>query len=281
MHHENIDALIPSEMALKAENIGVIKVNMPQFKTFILAILAGAFIALGSVFFTITTSEPIISFGFTRLIGGFTFSLGLILVVIGGAELFTGNNLIIMAWANKKISVYSVFKNWIIVYLGNAIGSISIVVLMFFSKQYLFASGKVGLNMLAIAKTKCELEFFQAIALGILCNALVCLAIWLCFSARSITGKIVAIIFPITAFVASGFEHSIANMYFIPKALILLNFSDNKFQTIIQESGIDYKSISWYNFFFNNLIPVTIGNGIGGAFLVGIIYWFIYLRKTD
>lgn len=280
MNVNNIDSLLPPEMALQAELIGVSKVNMSLSKTLVLAMLAGAFIAFGSIFFTTVTAGSTLSYGMTRLFGGFCFSLGLVLVIVGGAELFTGNNLVIMAWANKKISNIQVIRNWFLVYLGNMIGALFIAFLMFFSQQYSFASGTVGLNVLNIAKAKCELGFVQAIMLGILCNILVCLAVWLCFSSRSIAGKIASILFPITAFVTCGFEHSIANMYFIPEAILVLNNGDPNFLTLVHQSAINYQSISWSNYLFNNLLPVTIGNIIGGAVLVGLVYWFVFLRRS-
>jgi formate transporter len=278
MNTKNVDPLLPAEMALKAESVGVSKANMSVSKTLVLAMLAGAFIAFGSIFFTTVTAGSTMSYGMTRLIGGLSFSLGLVLVIVGGAELFTGNNLIIMAWANNKISTSQVIKNWILVYIGNMT---FIAVLMFFSRQYSFASGAVGVNMLNIAKAKCELGFTQAVALGILCNILVCLAVWLCFSSRSISGKIASIVFPITAFVASGFEHSIANMYFIPEAILVLNNGDPKFLALVNTSGQNYESVSWSNYLLNNLLPVTLGNIIGGAVLVGLVYWFVFLRKSE
>ncbi|MBK8845891.1 MAG: formate transporter FocA [Bacteroidetes bacterium] len=280
MDQVKIDSLLPSEMASQAESIGVVKAKMPLAKTLVLAVLAGAFIAFGSVFFTTVTAASTMSYGVTRLLGGLCFSLGLILVIIGGAELFTGNNLIIMAWANKKVSTMQLLRNWCLVYLGNFVGAFFIVVLMLFAKQYQAASGMVGINMLNIAKTKCELDFMQAVALGVLCNILVCLAVWLCFSSKSIAGKIIAILFPISAFVACGFEHSIANMYFVPNAIFTLNQHDDKQLALIAQSGTDYSSITWTNFFMNNLLPVTIGNIFGGAVLVGLVYWFVYLRNN-
>lgn len=277
----SIDALLPSEMASKAETLGVNKVNYPVSKLVVLAILAGAFIALGAVFFVTVTSGNEISYGLTRLLGGVCFSLGLILVIIGGAELFTGNNLIVMAWANKKITTFQLLRNWCLVFIGNSIGAVFIAVLMLVSKQYLAFSGEVGINLLNIAKVKCELGFIQALASGILCNILVCLAVWLCFSSTSVTGKIFSIIFPVAAFVANGFEHSIANMYFIPKAIWLLQQQDPMIVSLIEKSGQQYGSINWSNFIVNNLIPVTLGNIIGGAVLVGMVYWFVYLRKSQ
>lgn len=276
MNELHLDSLLPSEMAVQAEHVGVAKVNMSPVKTLVLATLAGAFIAFGAIFYTSVTAGSDLPYGITRMIGGVAFSLGLVLVVIGGAELFTGNNLIIMAWASKKVSTVQVLKNWLWVYIGNMAGAIFAVVLMLFSRQYLFGSGVVGTNILNIAKAKCELGFTQAVSLGILCNILVCLAVWLCYSARSAAVKILCIVFPITAFVAAGFEHSIANMYFVPMGICLLKYGDPAFL----QSAQGYSSISWHNFIFHNLIPVTIGNIIGGAGLVGLVYWFVYLRKS-
>ena len=223
-----VDALLPAEMANKAEEAGVRKANMPALTMFVLAILAGAFIALGAIFFTITVTGDM-PYGTKRLLGGIVFSLGLILVIVGGAELFTGNNLIVMAWASGRISMFQIFRNWVIVYAGNLAGSIATAVLMFFTGQYTFSNGQVGITALTIAQNKCGLNFLQAVSLGIMCNVLVCLAVWLCFSARTTTDKILSIIFPITAFVAAGFEHCIANMYFIPIGLFVRSGASSSF----------------------------------------------------
>lgn len=273
-----IDALLPAEMATKAETIGVKKSNMPFVPMFMLSILAGAFISLGAIFATTVSAGAagILPYGLTRLLSGLVFCLGLILVVVGGAELFTGNNLIMMAWASGKVSTVALLRNWAIVYLGNFVGSIGTAFLMVLSKQYTFGSGAVGVAALNIANSKVSLEFVQAIALGILCNALVCLAVWLTYSARSTIDKIVAIIFPISAFVGAGFEHSIANMYFIPYGLLVKGFDP----TFAATSGLDLTQLTWGAFFLNNLLPVTIGNIIGGGLLVAAVYWVIFLRKS-
>ena len=281
MSTDKIDSLLPSEMATQAESIGVAKAGFSVSKTLVLAMLAGAFIAFGSIFFTTVTTASSLPFGITRLIGGLCFSLGLVLVIVGGAELFTGNNLIIMAWANKKINTLQVLRNWTIVYAGNFIGAMFVVVLMILARQHEYASGMVGMNALNIAKIKCELGTTQAIALGILCNILVCLAVWLCFSSRSIAGKIISIVFPITAFVTCGFEHSIANMYFVPLAIMILQQQNPAITAMIEQSGADYSHINWTDFLVNNLLPVTFGNIIGGAVLVGLVYWFVYLRTRQ
>ena len=291
MSEFRIDALLPQEMATRAEYLGVRKAEMPFVKVFMLSVLAGAFISLGAIFATtvgaggmaVASTDGTIAFntglpyGLTRLLMGFVFSLGLILVVVGGAELFTGNNLIVMAWANGKVTGRALLRNWAIVYLGNFFGSIGTVILMFFTRQYTFGANSVGITALKIGVAKVEFTFLQAIALGILCNALVCLAVWLTYSARSTLDKILAILFPITAFVAVGFEHSIANMYFIPYALFIKDFDPN-FVSTVSDKVAHLDLLTWQAFLFSNLIPVTIGNIIGGAVLVAAIYWAIFLR---
>lgn len=275
------DALMPPEMASKAENAGVIKAQLNPFRMFALAILAGAFIAMGAVFSTTaTTGGSSLPFGVVRVLGGVTFSLGLILVVVAGAELFTGNNLIVMAWASHKVSSWQLLRNWLIVYAGNFVGSILTAYMIFMSQQYQMSGGALGLNALNIGQTKTSLEFLQALILGIFCNALVCLAVWLCMSARSTTDRVLAIVPPIAAFVAAGFEHSIANMYFIPVALFIKAGAPPEFWAQIGKTAADFPNLSWANFFLANLLPVTIGNVIGGAVMVGMVYWSIYLRRA-
>jgi len=275
-----LDALLPPDMAAKAEAIGVRKANMDWLSMFTLSVMAGAFIAIGAIFSTtVSAGAADLPFGVTRLLAGLGFSLGLILVIVGGAELFTGNNLIVMAWASGKVTTMQVLHNWVIVYVGNFVGSFATAMLMFVSGQYLFGKGVVGLAALTTANTKSGLDFIPAIALGIMCNAIVCLAVWLTFSARTTTDRILAIIPPITAFVAAGFEHSIANMYFIPIGLFIKAGAAQNFWEMIKKTPDDFSFLTWQNFFINNLLPVTIGNIIGGALLVGVVYWFVYLRK--
>jgi formate transporter len=288
----NIDAPLPPDMAVKAANIGVKKAQLDLPSMFALAVLAGAFIAMGAVFATtlsagnlsvksvegsmaVTTALP---YGITRLLAGMAFSLGLIMVVVAGAELFTGNNLIIMAWASRLVTTRALLRNWVVVYVGNFVGAIVTAGLMFLTRQYTFGDGAIGLTALNTANAKTGLDLIQAIALGIFCNALVCLAVWLCYSARSTTDKILAIVPPITAFVAAGFEHSIANMYFIPIGLFIKDFASADFWIAIGTTPGKYANLTWQNFFIANLLPVTIGNVIGGAIMVGTIYWFIYSR---
>jgi formate/nitrite transporter len=185
-----------------------------------------------------------------------------------------------MAWASHKVSTGQLIRNWIIVYLGNFVGSILTAYMMFLSKQYEFSNGALGLNALTIANNKTGLDFIPALVLGVFCNALVCLAVWLCMSARTTTDRVLAIVPPITAFVAAGFEHSIANMYFIPVGLFIKSGADSAFWTNIGKTAADFSNLTWGNFFLANLLPVTIGNIIGGAVMVGLVYWSIYLRNT-
>jgi formate/nitrite transporter len=290
----SFDAIMPPGMAAKAEDIGVKKAALPALNMFFLAILAGAFIAIGAIFATtvgagsmavkdaagaaaFSTGMP---YGITRLLMGLAFTVGLILVVVGGSELFTGNNLIVMAFADGKVTLGALLRNWAIVYTGNFVGSIITAAIVFLGKQYSFGSGAIGLTALNIGEAKTSFTFIQAVALGIMCNALVCMAVWLCFSARTTTDKILSIIPPIACFVAAGFEHSIANMYFIPVALFIKQWGDASFFELIKKTAVDFPHLTWGGFFIGNLLPVTIGNIIGGAGMVGLIYWFVYLRKA-
>lgn len=271
------DALMPQEMTLKAESIGVRKAELPFWPLFMLSVLAGAFIALGAMFATtVYAGSAALPYGVGRLLMGLAFCLGLILVVVAGAELFTGNNLIVIAWASGKVSTAALLRNWVIVYLGNFAGSLGTAGLVYMSEQFGMGGGAVGDAALRIALAKSSLGFSQALALGILCNALVCLAVWLTYSARSTADKILAILFPITAFVAAGFEHSVANMYFIPYGLFIKAFNP----AFAAAQNLDLANLTWGAFFVNNLLPVTLGNIIGGAGLVALVYWFIYIRHA-
>ncbi|SRR6266545_2767274 len=273
-----LDALPPPQMAGKAEQVGLTKSGLDAATTFALAVLAGAFIALGAAFATTTTTGGgAMPYGVARLLGGLTFSLGLILVIVAGAELFTGNNLIVMAWASRRVTTLRVARNWTIVYVGNFVGAVATAGIVYAGKQYEFAHGAVGEQALTIAAAKTNLGFVQAIALGALCNALVCLAVWLCYSARTTADKVLSIIPPIAAFVAVGFEHSVANMYFIPYALFVKG--NESFVSSLPQPAPDLSNLAWGSFFADNLLPVTIGNVIGGAVMVGAVYWFVYLRK--
>jgi formate/nitrite transporter len=277
-----LDALMPPQIAAKAEDIGVSKASMSTLRTFTLGVLAGAFIALGAMFATtvVAGAAGSVPFGVTRLLAGVVFSLGLVLVVVAGAELFTGNNLIVIAWANRRIPLAWLLRNWGIVYVGNLVGALATVLLIFAGSQYEFGGGEIGLSALSIAETKASLGFGQAVALGVMANALVCLAIWLTYSARSVTDKILAVLFPITAFVAAGFEHSIANMYFLPIGVLIRNEGSDRFWSSVGKSPDDFPDVTWLDT-MANLIPVTIGNVIGGSLMVGLVYWFVYIRTSS
>jgi len=267
-----LDALPPPEMARRAEQVGVTKAGMDTATTFALSVLAGAFIAMGAVFATTTAAGGAeLQYGVARLLGGLTFSLGLILVIVAGAELFTGNNLIVMAWASRRVSTLRLLRNWVIVYLGNFVGAIGTAALLYAGQQYELGGGLVGAQAVSIAATKTGYGWWQALVLGMFCNALVCMAVWLCYSARTTADKVLAIIPPIAAFVAAGFEHSVANMYFIPYGLFVES----------TEAFPDVPDLTWGGFLWANLLPVTLGNIVGGALMVGAIYWFIYLRPRE
>ncbi|MEW6245098.1 MAG: formate/nitrite transporter family protein [Nitrospirota bacterium] len=262
------DAYAPAQIAVRVRDVGVAKAAAPVLTTLALAVLAGAFISLGALFYIVTiTAGPGGSagaFGLTRLAGGLTFSLGLVLVVVGGAELFTGNNLIAMAWAARRITTAQVIRNWGWVYLGNLLGALGTAVLVWLAGVHTLEDGAVGEMMARIARTKASLDPLSALARGMLCNVLVCLAVWLCMGARSVADKILAIIFPISAFVACGFEHSVANMFFLPVGLAVAAGSG---APIPVGDAVD------------NLVLVTAGNILGGTVLVALVYWFVYLRK--
>jgi len=291
----SLDALLPKDMAVKAESTGETKSRLGLLQMAALALLAGAFIAMGAIFATTVSAGSMtakapdgtvvfatgLPYGVTRLLAGLVFSLGLIMVIVGGAELFTGNNLIVIAWVSGKVTTRALLRNWIIVFVGNFIGAILTAFFMFLSRQYLFGDGAIGAAVLKTGVAKTSLEFIPAVALGMFCNALVCMAVWLCYSARSTTDKILSIIPPITAFVAAGFEHNVANMYFIPIALFVKYFDPAFYAArMAAEPNVPWDNLTWPNFFLGNLLPVTIGNIIGGTVLVGLAYWFIYLRPN-
>ena len=254
-----IDAYTPAEIAARIEKAGIGKARLPAMSLVALAMLAGAFIAFGAMLYTLVMTGSGLDFGPARLVGGIAFSVGLILVIVGGAELFTGNALIVMAAASGRISITALLRNWGIVYAGNFAGSLGAAVLVYLSGTLALDHGAVGETAREIARAKLALSADQAFFRGVLCNALVCLAVWLCFSARDVTGKVLAIVWPISAFVALGFEHSVANMYLIPVGMVA-------------EAGFDIGG------FAHNLFWVTLGNIVGGAGGVALVYWTIYLR---
>ena len=273
--NHGIDALLPAEIAQKAEMIGVAKTRADTVRILALSVMAGAFIALGAMFATtvLAGAEGVIPFGVSRLLSGLVFCLGLVLVVLGGAELFTGNTLMVMAWAAGKLPMRDMLRAWLIVYIGNFIGAVGTALLVFLSGQYLAGRGTVAAVALKIASDKTALPFTHALFLGILCNVLVCLAVWLSLGARSTTDKVLAVLFPVSAFVAAGFEHSVANMYFIPLGLFIKAWGPAELS-----AAAGFSALTWMAF-IASLVPVTIGNIIGGGGLVGAVYWFVYLRK--
>ncbi|MFZ2727279.1 MAG: formate/nitrite transporter family protein [Methylococcaceae bacterium] len=274
MENFNVDAYKPKEIADRIEQISISKSITDISRIFALSLLAGAFIAFAAVFYTVVVHNSTLSLGLTRLMGGLSFCLGLILVVVAGAELFTGNNLLVMAYVDKKITLKQLMINWTVVFIGNLIGSLGVVFLIYLSDHWLMSGGALGAKAITIANEKVNISFTAAFARGILCNALVCLAVWLCFACHSVTDKILAIIFPITAFVTMGFEHSVANMYFIP-AGIIAQFNPELVKAV---GTVDLSHLNMMGF-IANLLPVTLGNIVGGSFFVGMVYWFIYLRK--
>ena len=256
----SIDAYAPAEIAQRVENAGVAKAGLATIPTLVLAVLAGAFISFGAMLYVVVVTNSGLGFGPERLLGGMAFSLGLILVLVGGAELFTGNSLIIFAWADRKITGARLLRNWGLVYLGNFIGATATAVMVHWSGIHTLANGEVAATAIRIAEAKITLAPHEALVRGILCNVLVCLAVWLCFSAHSAAGKILAIVFPISGFVALGFEHSVANMYLIPMGWL---------------SGSGLVTLGGYG---TNLLIVTVGNVIGGGVLVALVYWLVYRK---
>src|SRR5258707_10000818 len=264
----NLNAYSPAEIKEAIEKVGVKKTNLPLQASFMLAIVAGGSVGLGALYYTIIASDAELSFATIRVVGGLAFSLGLALVLVGGAELFTGNNLIVMAWASGKVSSREMLRNWVIVYFGNLVGSLGLVVLVFFSHHLDMNGGRVGLSILNTAAGKIQPDVVTLFFKGILCNLLVCLAVWLAYAGRSVTDKIVALVLPISAFIAAGFEHCVANMYFLPLAWLMT-------QTGYVPSGFDASAITVAGI-VHNLLPGTLGNIVGGAGFVGAMYWTIY-----
>src|SRR4029453_4324061 len=264
----NLQAYSPAEIEEAVEKVGVKKANLPFLASFMLAIVAGGGVGFGALYYTIVASDPTLSFATTRVVGGFVFTLGLALVLVGGAELFTGNNLIVMAWASGKVSTRTMLRNWTIVWFGNLFGALGLIVLVYFSHHLDMNDGRIGQSVLNKAAGKIRPDMVTLFFKGILCNGLVCAAVWLAYAGRSVTDKIIALILPISAFIAAGFEHCVANMYFLPLAWLLTSMgkAPNGFDaSVITISGI-----------IHNLVPVTLGNIVGGSVLVGAVYWTIY-----
>jgi len=264
----NLQAYSPAEIKEAVEKVGVKKANLPFLVSFMLAIVAGGGVGFGAVYYTIVASDPELSFATTRVLGGLVFSLGLVLVMVGGAELFTGNNLIVMAWASGRVSTGTMLRNWTIVWFGNLLGSLGLIVLIYFSHHLDMNDGRIGLSVLNTASSKIRPDVMTLFVKGVLCNVLVCAAVWLAYAGRSVTDKMVAIVLPVSAFIAAGFEHCVANMYFLPLAWLII-------QTGHAPAGFDASTVTIAGI-IHNLIPVTLGNIVGGAGFVGAIYWAIY-----
>jgi formate/nitrite transporter len=254
-----LDAYSPREIAGRVNDFCVIKARMPLLTVSMLGVLAGAFIGLGALMYTLVASDATLGFVATRLVGGLAFSLGLILVTVAGAELFTGNNLLAMAWADGCVSTRQVLRNWVVVCATNFVGAAGLALLVWLSGHAGLNGGAVGETAVKIAMAKAGLPLSEAFFRGVLCNVLVCMAVWMALAGRSVVDKTVAIIFPITAFVAAGFEHSIANMYFFPLAMLL------------------GAPLGWGDF-ARNIVPVIAGNVVGGSVLVALVYYVIYIR---
>jgi formate transporter len=265
----DFDAYSPKQIAAQVETIGVTKARLPLLSMLMLSVLAGAFIGLGTLYFVLIRSDTSLGFAARQALGGVAFSMGLILVVVAGAELFTGNNLLAMAWADRKISTVDVLRNWAIVCAGNFIGAAGLALLVFLSHHTEMNNGAIAQEYVRMAMAKVALPFWTAFFKGVLCNVLVCMAVWMALAGRSVIDKAVAIVFPISAFVAAGFEHSIANMYIIPLAMLLQTF---------ESIGGSSNTVTWAGF-FGNLVPVIAGNIIGGSVLVGLVYHVIYRRE--
>jgi formate/nitrite transporter len=261
-----------------AQTLGVIKATSPWLTVFVLGILAGAYIAFGGLLSTTVTFDVAAKagIGLTRFLAGSAFSLGLMLVVIAGAELFTGNNLMVSSVLTKDITLGTMTKRWALVYLANLVGSILLALIFYLSGLWKTGNGTLGAAAVGIAFKKTNLSFIEALVRGIGCNWLVCLAVWMALAARQTIGKIFAIYFPIMAFVAIGFEHCVANMYFIPTGIFL-----HQWAGVASPSAFDPSSLSWISFLWKNLLPVTIGNIIGGGVFVGMSYWGAYLRPSQ
>jgi formate transporter len=279
----SFDALQPAEITAKAEQVGTRKTCLKASSALVLSLLAGLFISFGGISATtaVAGAGTALPFGVTRVLAGAAFMFCLVMVVVTGAELFTGNTLMVVAWANRKITPSAVLKNWAIVYAGNFAGSVATAALVYASGQYTFGKGAVGAAALAIANSKVEFGFGQAMALGVLANILVCMAVWMSYSARSTSDRIFSIILPISAFVAAGFEHSVANMYLIPAGLFIKTGAADSFWVNIGKTAAAFPNLTWSGFLVRNLLPVTIGNIFGGAIVVGLAYWFAHLRQIQ
>lgn len=261
------DAYSPPQIAQRIESAGVAKARLPLLAMSVLGICAGGFIGLGALYSMIVASDPSLSFATGRLLAGVTFSMGLVLVVVAGAELFTGNNLMVMAWADSRITTAELLRNWIVVYFANALGAVGLAVIVWLSRHGEMSQGLVGAQYVRIAAAKMALPFWEAFYKGVLCNLLVCLAVWMAMAGRSVSDKVLAIVLPVSAFVAAGFEHSVANMYLIPLGIL-----------ISRAAPAGGPVLGWWDL-ASNLVPVTLGNVAGGSIMVAAVFRLIYRRE--
>lgn len=270
----------PAEMAKIALDGAVYKALKKPLYAFISAILAGAFIAIAFVFYTtVKTGAADMPWGVANLLGGIVFSLGLMLVVVFGVDLFTSTTLTVIAKAENRISYTQMFKNWGIVYLGNLVGGLTIVALMWLSAQYMADNGQWGLTILKVSQHKLHHSWVEAFTLGILCNIMVCAGVWMSYAGKSLTDRTLILILPIAMFVASGFEHCVANMFMVPMGILIQNGTSPEFWSSINIDPSVFADLTIGHFITNNLIPVTLGNIVGGAFFMGLIQWFLHIRK--
>ena len=267
-----LDAYSPREISEKIESVGVSKARLSFLQTAMLGVLAGAFIGLGALYYTLVAADASIGYAATRVLGGFVFSLGLVLVSVAGAELFTGNNLMVMAWADRRITFAELLRNWTVVYVANAVGAVGLALTVYLANHGAMNGGAVGAAYVKIAAAKTALPFGEAFFKGVLCNVLVCLAVWLAMAGRTVVDKIVAIVLPISAFVAAGFEHSVANMYFIPLGWLLAG-------SVALPATVDVSHLGWAGL-AANLVPVTLGNIVGGSGMVALVYYMVYRRPA-
>lgn len=278
----SIDALLPTDIARACEAAGTTKASRDAWDLLVLGLLAGAFIALGAVFMitVLAGTAGEMPWGVARLVAGVVFSLGLILVIVGGGELFTGDSLMIVAFACHRVSLSALLRAWSLVYIGNVCGAFGTAALVFLAGHYTLDGGAVGKLALEIAASKATLPAGHLLFLAILCNVLVCLAVWMSFGARSTADKVAVIVPPIAAFVACGFEHSIANLFFLPYGLAIKIFAGPEFWDSIQQASTDYDRLTFLRS-MKNIIVATLGNMIGGSLMVGAVFWMLYLRRKS
>lgn len=269
--------LTPSQMARAAEDAAFGKATSHQLKSFLLALTAGGYIALGFVFFTTSqVGADQLPFGVAKVLGGVVFATGLALVVLTGAELFTSSTLTLTARASGRITTWQLLRNWVVVFVGNFLGALTIVALVFYGKVWQQAAGGWAAVVLEVSLKKVHHDFLTAFVLGILCNLMVCLAIWAAYSGRTTVDKVVAVTMPIALFVASGFEHSVANMFMIPLGILIRSSAGEELWATTGLDPAAYADLTWSNFLVDNLLPVTLGNIVGGGVMIGVLYWTIF-----